>query len=201
MNDGDLERITRHVGAFTSIVSRIAHASFEQHLNESDLGVSPLQFGVMRSLCREHLTISDLSRKFAVDPSTLVPVIDTLERKGYVLRSRDPQDRRRIPLSLTEEGGQLLRRHIPMNQADPFFQAVSAMGHERAEQLIALLQELLSNMPGGEAIVQEVMARLEAVAGAAAAMKNEAEPRHEPEHRHVRRHLLGRRKMMRRGRD
>lgn len=205
MADGDLERITRHVSAFTAIIARMAHASFEQRLSESDLGVSPVQFGVMRSLCRGHLTISELSRKFVVDPSTLVPVVDSLERKGYVLRGRDPQDRRRVPLSLTEDGQQLLRRSVPVNHDDPFFTAVKAMGHERAEQLSGLLQELLSAMPEGEAIVKEVTNRLDAVAGAEAAMKHGAtdvneESHHEPGHGHELGRLIKRRKMIRKGR-
>lgn len=187
--DTDLERVTRHVSAFTSIIARMAHASLEQHLTESDLGVSPVQFGVMRSLCRGNLTISELSRKFVVDPSTLVPVIDNLEGKGYVLRSRDPQDRRRVPLVLTEAGKELMRRGIPLNHANPFYQALEKMGYERAQNLRDLLQELLSGLPDGERIVEEVTSRLDAVAGADAAMrqnKGEAggDPRHETGHGH-----------------
>ena len=206
MADADLERITQHVSAFTSIIARMAHSSLEQHLVESELGVSPVQFGIMRMLCRGNLTISELSRKFVVDPSTLVPVIDSLESKGYVLRSRDPQDRRRVPLALTEEGQALMRRGIPLNHANPFQLALEKMGNERAEQLRTLLQELLTHMPGGEAIVQEVTARLDALVGAKAALEQgEVEqgegPQHEPGLDHEKRRLIERRRMMRKARN
>jgi DNA-binding MarR family transcriptional regulator len=33
-----------------------------------------------------------------LDPSTLVPAVDALERKGLAMRGQDPNDRRRNPL-------------------------------------------------------------------------------------------------------
>jgi DNA-binding MarR family transcriptional regulator len=172
MSDADLERLTRDVRALTAIIGRLSHTSFEQQLNQSDLGVSPVQFAVMRSLCHRHHTISELSRKFVVDPSTLVPVIDTLERKGLVLRSRDPNDRRRVPLSLTEDGVKLLRRDLPVNHDDPFYRALEGMGQHRAAELRALLLEVLKALPEGETIAREVMSRLDAASAAGDSLNN-----------------------------
>lgn len=199
MADDDLERLTRDVRALTSIISRLAHTSFEQQLNQSDLGVSPMQFGVMRSLCRHQHTISELSRKFVVDPSTLVPVIDSLERKGLVLRTRDPQDRRRVPVSLTEAGLQLLRREAPVSHDDVFYQALSGIGEERATQLRTLLWEVIRAMPEGDAIIEEVQSRLDAVAGAEKARQANGAIDHAHGHGHEQRHLEQRAKMMRKG--
>lgn len=200
MADDELERLTRDVRALTSIISRLAHTSFEQQLNQSDLGVSPMQFGVMRSLCRHDHTISELSRKFVVDPSTLVPVIDTLERKGLVLRTRDPQDRRRVPVSLTDAGEQLLRRDLPVSHDDVFYKALSGMGVERSAQLRALLEEVLRAMPEGEAIMEEVQSRLDAVAGAERARTATTASRKQG-HGHEQNHLAGRTNITGKGRD
>lgn len=46
----------------------------------------------------------DIANWIGIDPSDLVGVIDQLEQAGYVLRQRDPKDRRRQLLSLTEKG-------------------------------------------------------------------------------------------------
>ena len=200
MSDDDFERLTRDVRTLTSIISRMAHASFEQQLNQSELGVSPMQFAVMRSLCRSHHTISELSRKFAVDPSTLVPVIDSLERKGLVQRQRDEQDRRRVPVALTDDGKQLFNRPMPVDHEDPFYKALSAMGKRRAGALRKLLMEVLAALPEGDTILHDVMSRLDAVGGAEAAVKKLQEARHEPEHDHLKRRLIERRRMMRKGR-
>ena len=45
----------------------------------------------------EPLTSSELSRKFQVDPSTLVPTVNGLEKRGLIYRTRDTNDRRRQP--------------------------------------------------------------------------------------------------------
>jgi DNA-binding MarR family transcriptional regulator len=45
-----------------------------------------------------------------LDPSGLVGAIDELERMGLVARRRDPADRRRYALGLTDEGTAMLGR-------------------------------------------------------------------------------------------
>jgi DNA-binding MarR family transcriptional regulator len=159
----EMERLTRELRAMTAIIARMAHASFEQQLIQSELGVSPMQFAVIHSLCHRKHTISELSRKFVVDPSTLVPVVDTLERKGLVERGRDPQDRRRVPLSLTEAGAELLHREIPLQGDDPVYTALVTLGPERARQLTDLLRDFLRAFPEGETILHEVQSRLDLV--------------------------------------
>lgn len=46
----------------------------------------------------------DMGRLLGVDPSDMVGAIDELEGLGYVTRGRDPADRRRSLITLTEEG-------------------------------------------------------------------------------------------------
>jgi MarR family transcriptional regulator, lower aerobic nicotinate degradation pathway regulator len=50
----------------------------------------------------------ELGRRLAVDRSTMVHVIDVLEGRGLVSRSRDPADRRAYAIALTDEGRALL---------------------------------------------------------------------------------------------
>lgn len=50
------------------------------------------------------ITAAQLARAIHVSPSTLVGVLDRLEKKGLVARLRDSTDRRRLNITLTEAG-------------------------------------------------------------------------------------------------
>jgi DNA-binding MarR family transcriptional regulator len=99
-----------------------------------------------------------------VDPSTLVPVVDALERKGLAVRGRDPQDRRRVPISLTEQGTKIATWHPSKGpfaeQGNPILQSIESMGVERAQLLLTLLREMVSHLPDGEEMLQQVATRV-----------------------------------------
>ncbi|SEO31674.1 MarR family winged helix-turn-helix transcriptional regulator, partial [Actinacidiphila rubida] len=46
----------------------------------------------------------ELSTRLGIDPSDVVKVVDELAAPGYVERSRDPADRRRVRVALTPSG-------------------------------------------------------------------------------------------------
>ena len=48
-----------------------------------------------------------MSRQASLDTSTVGDVVNRLIERGYVVRSRDPEDRRRNLLTLTDEGSRL----------------------------------------------------------------------------------------------
>ena len=54
------------------------------------------------------LTSSKLARKVYLSPSTIVGIIDRLEEKGLVQRSRDSRDRRLIHICITTAGQELV---------------------------------------------------------------------------------------------
>ncbi|MCX4451144.1 MarR family winged helix-turn-helix transcriptional regulator [Streptomyces sp. NPDC058369] len=75
----------------------------------AELGLKPKHVGVLgvldAGLAASQLEIARLMR---VAPSLVVSLADHLESKGAIKRLRDPEDRRRQILSLTEEGRELL---------------------------------------------------------------------------------------------
>ena len=52
---------------------------------------------------------SDLARLDGISPQSMGATIATLEERGLVARERDPEDGRRIVLSITETGRQVVR--------------------------------------------------------------------------------------------
>src|SRR6185503_11546024 len=50
------------------------------------------------------MTMTDLAGHMGVTVATMSLAVDRLERKGYARRARDPRDRRRVLLRITEAG-------------------------------------------------------------------------------------------------
>jgi DNA-binding MarR family transcriptional regulator len=92
-------------------------------------GLRPPSYGVLMAIGRlGPVSQKQISDQMALDPSDLVGVIDILEAAGFLVRSRDPQDRRRYSLTLTAAGRKALAR----------FDAVAA---EVEEELLAPLDD------------------------------------------------------------
>jgi DNA-binding MarR family transcriptional regulator len=56
---------------------------------------------------QETLPLMDLARHMGVTPSTMSIAIERLVRQGYVLRSRDRRDARRVSLTLSAAGARV----------------------------------------------------------------------------------------------
>ncbi len=153
---------TVEIRILAAMIARLAGRSLEERFSAQHLQISGLQYGIMRTLNTQSYTLSELSRKFVLDPSTLVPVIASLERKGLLERQRDPHDRRRMPLYLTEQGASLLNNTSFAHEDDLLFRCLDEMGRDKAETLLDLLRELVQQMPDGVNILEEVSSRIHA---------------------------------------
>ena len=56
------------------------------------------------------LSLRELAAEEGISAPALSGYVDRLERAGLIERVRDPDDRRRVGLTLTEEGSRLLKR-------------------------------------------------------------------------------------------
>jgi DNA-binding MarR family transcriptional regulator len=66
------------------------------------------QFQVLRSIRKGSSSVSALADAGGTSRSAVSKAVDALVNKGLVSRRQDPDDRRNIPLSLTEEGQRVL---------------------------------------------------------------------------------------------
>jgi DNA-binding MarR family transcriptional regulator len=55
-------------------------------------------------------TAAELARAEQITPQAMGTTLSALEERGLVERRPDPRDRRRVVMSLTDAGGELLRR-------------------------------------------------------------------------------------------
>ena len=75
------------------------------------VGVSPEQVAVLVAIkYTPGIGVRELAARERVTPPALSNHIDRLERDGLVSRTPDTADRRRVGLSLTDEGQRVLRR-------------------------------------------------------------------------------------------
>lgn len=154
MRDGVTKQSGRspaaQIRALAGRVTRAATRDLERRLSAAGTGIGALAFWVMRLVARGVVTIADLSRTMDLSPATLVPVVDTLEQRGLLRRGRDPLDRRRNPLALTERGADLLARVPNLDEADALASALRTMGPGKTRHLLRLLRELEARIAAPE---------------------------------------------------
>jgi DNA-binding MarR family transcriptional regulator len=72
-------------------------------------GITALQYTALSVLeHRDGLVSSELARNSFVTAQSMADLVGALLRRGLVIRDRDPGDRRRLLISLTDEGRALL---------------------------------------------------------------------------------------------
>jgi len=78
---------------------------------QKEFGVTGPQLWALRIIYDEgQLSMGTLSEKMYLHMSTVSGIIDRLEKKRYVERNRDREDRRVIRISLTQGGKQIVQK-------------------------------------------------------------------------------------------
>ena len=105
-------------------------------------GLTPTQLGVLEGILHlGPMTQRELSRKVLTSAGNMTDVIDKLERRGLVQRTRSAADRRAIHVALTDEGLALISRLFPAHAAD-IARAMSGLDAGELAQLGELLRKL-----------------------------------------------------------
>lgn len=108
----------RALDAFIKLVraSQSVSARVEAHLGE--LGLSVSQFGALEALIHlGPLNQKTLAGKILKSTGNITMVIDNLEKRGLVKRTRDEQDRRHYSVSITHKGDALMTSFFPKHVA------------------------------------------------------------------------------------
>lgn len=87
------------------------------------------------------LRLQALAEEMFLDKSTASRVVDTLERKGYVSRVEDPEDRRAVRVQATEAGADLYER-IRDDLINEEKTMISCMAPEVRQGALTLLRQL-----------------------------------------------------------
>ncbi len=94
-------------------LQQVAVALFAETLQAWD--ITPAQYAALATLARQApLSQAALGALIACDRATVGGVIERLDAKGWLQRTRDPADRRQRLLGLTPEGRAVLRQLHPL---------------------------------------------------------------------------------------
>src|SRR5512143_3459008 len=99
--------LTERTGFLANKVGLLLLHAVEARL--ARLGLTSRTYFVLAAVDRDKPSSQqDLSRLLGIDPTTIVALVDQLEQGGFVVRARNPSDRRRYDLHLTPSGATAL---------------------------------------------------------------------------------------------
>jgi len=144
----------RHIGSLVSRVKVEMLAALDRELAQdkrlAPLEMSAAQYIIVANLAAgpgEPKSAADLCKVISYDAGAMTRMLDRLEVKGLIRRTRSLQDRRLMNLELTEEGRAAYprMREISMSITNRFLRGFSKA---EARQLEAFLNRMLENSQG-----------------------------------------------------
>jgi DNA-binding MarR family transcriptional regulator len=120
--------------------------------NGADGGLTLSQYGLLEGLHdRRAARVQELAAAAGISASTATRILDALERRGIVRRTRSRQDRRAVAVSLTGRGEELLRaeRDWLRGRQSAFYASLPAAEQELAPDLLLRLAALIDELAAG----------------------------------------------------
>jgi DNA-binding MarR family transcriptional regulator len=124
---------------------RVSHERTAEALET--VGLTPPLFALLNVLgAREGAIQQEIGQAMGIDPSTMVSLIDQLERAGLAKRRTHPKDRRAREVAITPKGRRTLEqaRVLATRVEDDVLRGLSAT---QRRQLLTLLRRALTSAP------------------------------------------------------
>ncbi|MDO5423102.1 MAG: MarR family transcriptional regulator [Eubacteriales bacterium] len=93
----------------------------------------------------EGVLAGQIARELGLSASRGTNILNSLEKKGLVIRRNDAEDRRKVYISLTEEGKKTMMAHYNEFVSD-FEEVFRELGEEDAKEYIRILKRLTEIM-------------------------------------------------------
>lgn len=88
------------------------------------------------------LNVSEIQEDLHISKPAVSQILNTLESKGYIVRTIDPKDRRKISVKVTPEGAEELNQALKCYE-DALDEVIMKFGEEDTKRLILLLTKLI----------------------------------------------------------
>lgn len=121
-------------------VRRKIHRYYESKL--ATFNITPVQFYVLSVLWdNDEIKFKDLAIRLEMDGATLTGILDRMEKRGFIQRKADPDDRRSVLICLTDKSKELRPQMIEITQnLDKEFR--DKVSEEEFNQLLKILDQL-----------------------------------------------------------
>ncbi|HEY2005327.1 MAG TPA: MarR family transcriptional regulator [Solirubrobacteraceae bacterium] len=110
------------------------------------------QYGLLQAMSgRQAARVRDLADEAGIAPSTATRILDVLERRAIVRRTRSADDRRGVTVSLTDAGRAALDSQAEWMRGRQlaFYQRLPEVERELAPDLLIRLAGLIDDLAGG----------------------------------------------------
>ena len=117
-----------------------------------NFGLTPCQFDVLLSLWGEDgIVLSELGRRVSRDSPTITGVVDRMEKKLLLKRTRDEGDRRVVKVVLTPKGKNM-QDQLSTTKKRVLEKITSNLSLQEIQQLGTLLEKMMKNVEREELI-------------------------------------------------
>lgn len=113
---------------------------------ERESGLTGPQLLIMQLIGTQgEVTSGVIAREVSLSQATVTSILDRLERKGMLKRERSAHDKRKVLVSLTEEGGEALEK-APTLMQESFIRAFNQLEDWEQSLILSSLQRVSDMM-------------------------------------------------------
>lgn len=135
MRDEELNALAREIGEHLRVIRQILRRPIEAEFERGHL-TGPQQL-VMEVLVRSHeLSLKELSQHVSLSHSTVSGIVDRLEKRGFVKRKADPNDRRFTVITPSKAVEEFLKRKLPELTIHPLAEVLARANAAEREEIL-----------------------------------------------------------------
>lgn len=139
-----MEQIYLRPGFLLRRAHQLSVSLFEKYCKK--FNITPPQYGILNVLSyTDQLDQTALSKALGHDKVTTLHIVRVMESKGLIKKTKALTGRRRIFISLTEDGRDLLKQVIPATQ-QVYEHLLSPLNNSEQKMLLHLLERLCSEL-------------------------------------------------------
>jgi DNA-binding MarR family transcriptional regulator len=135
MRDEDLNTLAREIGEHLRVIRQILRRPGEAEFARGHL-TGPQQL-VMEVLVRSHgLSLKELSQQVSLSHSTVSGIVDRLEKRGFLKRKADPNDRRFTVITTSKAVEEFLKKKLPALTIHPLAEVLARASASEREEIV-----------------------------------------------------------------